>query len=211
MQNRRHTAPLVQLLRNVTSAAAIASIAMFATGCTSNSESKPPQAKTAPGSAELSRQQVAKVTVTAVDATTRSLTLKNNSGKTFTVVAAPEVANFDQIHAGDSVTLRYTESVAVTLVKPGAAVTPAGATISANTGEQGKKSDTAVTGQITATVRIDSVDTKKNVVAFTGPQGVTQVVDVLSAEGKEFIKGIKPGDQVQITYTAAVAVSVEKK
>ena len=211
MQIHPRTQSLVQLLRNLASAAAIASIALFATGCKSDSDGKPAQGKNTPGSAEISREHVSTVTVTAIDAATRSLTLKEGSGKTFNVIATAEVKNFDQIHVGDTVTMRYTESVAAKLVKPGEAVTPAGATISANTGEQGNKSDSAVSSQITATVRIDSVDTKKNVVGFTGPKGDKQVVDVLTPEGKEFIKGLKPGDQVQITYTAALAMSIEKK
>ena len=204
MKNLRHTHRLVLFLRNVASAAAIASIAVLATGCKSDSATKP-------GSAEISREHVSTVTVTAIDAATRSLTLKEGSGKTFTVIATAAVKNFDQIHVGDTVTMRYTESVAATLVKPGEAVTPAGATISADTGEQGNKSDSTVSRKITATVRIDSVDTAKNVVGFTGPNGDKQVVDVVTPEGREFIKGLKPGDQVQITYTAALAMSIEKK
>ena len=211
MQNNQRTQPLVQILRNVAGAAAIASIAMLATGCKSDSASKPAQGKNTPGSAEITREHVASVEVTAVDAKTRELTLKNSEGKTFTVVATAAVTNFDQIHVGDSVSMRYTDTVAVTLVKPGSAITPTGATISANTGAEGNKSDSTVSRQITATVRIDSVDTAKHVVGFTGPHGDKQVVDVVTPEGKEFIKGIKPGDQVQITYTAAVAMSVEKK
>lgn len=187
---------------------ALAAVAVCAAGCASNSDSKEPAKSAAPGNAEASRQVVAKVTVTSVDHDTRTMILKSDSGKSLAVLAGPEVKNFDKIRAGDSVTLRYTESIAVSLLKPGAAATPASTSLKADAGQDGKNK--TLTGQMTATVRIDSVDTQKNVVVFTGPQGVTQVVDVVNPDGKEFIKGLKPGDQVEITYTAAVALSVEK-
>jgi hypothetical protein len=59
------------------------------------------------------------------------------------------------------------------------------------------------------TVRITGVDTKNHVVSFYGSDGLARSVPVRSPQGQEFISKLKAGDEVEITYTEAVAVSVE--
>ena len=56
---------------------------------------------------------------------------------------------------------------------------------------------------------IDAVDLKNNIVNFTGPQGNVNIVAVKRPEMREFIKTLKTGDKVDVTYTEAVAVSVQ--
>ena len=57
-------------------------------------------AASAPGRADMARTVRASATVTDVDKATRTVTLKDTDGKEFTVVAGPEVSNFDQINLG---------------------------------------------------------------------------------------------------------------
>jgi hypothetical protein len=217
MHNQQHNDSLTCSLRRIATTASIALAGMLATGCANTSESKAPPAQkeaqtpAAPHTAEISQQASAKATVLAVNRESRSLTLKNAAGKTLSFVAAPEVKNFDQIHAGDAVNVHYKESVAVTLLKPDATTKPASATLAAGTAEPGQKPAVAVAGQVTATVKIESVDLKNNIVVFTGPQGEMEAVHVVRPEGKKFIQGIKQGDQVEITYTVAMAMSVDKQ
>ena len=45
--------------------------------------------------------------------------------------------------------------------------------------------------------------------SFYGSDGLARVLPVRSPEGKEFIAGLKAGDEVELTYTEAVAMSVE--
>lgn len=56
-----------------------------------------------------------------MDPSTRLITLRDEQGSTSTLHAGPEVRNFAQIEAGDSVNLRYVESLA----RPGVAVAAA--------------------------------------------------------------------------------------
>jgi len=63
--------------------------------------------------------------------------------------------------------------------------------------------------EVRATVTIDSVDLKNNIVTFTGPQGNVNVVAVQRPQMREFLKTLKAGDKVDLTFTEAVAVSVE--
>ena len=60
------------------------------------------------------------------------------------------------------------------------------------------------------TVTILSVDTDQNIVVFTPPTGGMRAIDVKKPEFQEYIKSLKPGDKVQITYTEAVAMAVEE-
>jgi hypothetical protein len=183
--------------------------AALATSCT------PTQATQAPTpvaeDTSVSQEISEKATVMSVDRTSRLMTLKDKDGKNWTVQVSPDVRNFDQIEVGDLVVIRYQESLAVSLVKPGEAVAPPSATLAAGRAELGEKPAVGLGALVIATVRIQSVDTKNNVVVFTRPDGQVCTVHVRRPEGQKFIAGLKPGDQVEMTYTQAVAMSVEKE
>jgi hypothetical protein len=59
------------------------------------------------------------------------------------------------------------------------------------------------------TVVIESVDTTANTVTFTRSDGAVRTVAVESPEGREFIKGLKKGDHVEVAYTEALAIEVK--
>lgn len=183
--------------------AALALCALLAAGCAMFE-------KKAPESAQVSQELRATARVVAVDAKTRVIALSDDQGSTWTVHAGPEVRNFDRIAAGDTVVVRYLESLAVSLAKPGDVAAPS-ATIVAGRAKPGAMPGAAIGGQVTSTVRIELVDTGKNIVVFTPPGGGLRAVRVRREEGQKFIKGLKPGDQVTITYTEAMALSVEKQ
>jgi len=180
---------------------------LVAAGCKGEPETAAPKSD----SAQVSDEATEKATVVSVDKAARLLTLKDKDGKTIPVQCGPEVRNFDQIVPGLTVVVRYVKSLAVALVKPGEVAPPPSATVASGRAEPGAKPAAAVAGQATATVRVESVDLAKNVVVFTPPGGGLRAVTVKRPEGREFIKGLKPGDQVQITWTEAVAISVEKE
>jgi hypothetical protein len=188
-----------------TSVAAFALCAWIAAGC-----AHAPWAEKAPESAEVTQEISASATVVAVDPATRLITLRDDQGGTLTVQAGPQVRNFAQIEAGDAVNVRYVESLAVALAKPGEAAAPS-AEIVASRAKPGEKPGAVVGGQVTTTVRVELVDTKTNIVVFTPPGGGLRAIRVVRPEGQRFIKGLEPGDQVQITYTEALAVSVDER
>jgi translation elongation factor P/translation initiation factor 5A len=161
-------------------------------------------------SAKVSQVMTAEATVEAVDQQNRLVTLKREDGSKFTFLAGPEVRNLPQIAAGDKVKARYMESLLASLKKPGEAVKPASTATIVSRAEPGAAPGATAGQQITVTVRIESVDTEKNRVAFTLPSGAMRIFTVRQPEMQEYIKGLKPGDQVEITYTEAVAISVEK-
>ena len=59
------------------------------------------------------------------------------------------------------------------------------------------------------TVRITKVDKKNNIVSFFGSDGLARSVPIKTPQGQEFIGKLKEGDEVEVRYTEAVAVTVE--
>jgi hypothetical protein len=59
------------------------------------------------------------------------------------------------------------------------------------------------------TVVVKSVDQEQHVVTFTDPNGVLREVEAERDEGKSFVKGLKPGDRVELIYEEVLAISVE--
>jgi hypothetical protein len=46
-------------------------------------------------------------------------------------------------------------------------------------------------------------------VSFTDPEGLAQTITVQDPKMRDFIKTLKVGDEVAVTYTEALAISVE--
>lgn len=191
--------------------AAAAFAALFAAGCSETPKDSHQETK-APEDASVANEVTKKAKVESVDKATRTVGLVGEDGKKGSVVCGPEIRNFDQIAVGDTVAVRYHESLAVSLVKPGEAPSPDSIALAAGRAAKGAQPAAGLGGQITQTVKIDSVDLKNHVVVFTPKDGGEQRSTVVKREeGKAFIAGLKPGDLVEITYTQAVAISVEKQ
>ncbi len=59
------------------------------------------------------------------------------------------------------------------------------------------------------TVEIVSVDTTFNTVTFRRSDGALRVVAIETPEGRQFIRGLRPGNRVDIAYTEAFAIEVK--
>lgn len=149
-------------------------------------------------------------TVESVDQANRLITLKAENGLSQTVEVGPEVRNLPQVKAGDKVVVRYYEGLAAQLKKKGEAP-PASYVESAAmaaTAPAGKKPGGVVGSTVNSTVVIEAVDRTAHTVTFHGKDG-THTVAVRKPEAQQFVAGLKKGDEVDITYTQALAVSVE--
>jgi hypothetical protein len=151
-------------------------------------------------------------TVEAIDVNTRMVVLRQSDGTEFALVVDPEVRNLEQVKVGDRVVTRYRESLGAELVRrgdgSGDTEAPSVSTTSARAADGAMPSGTAST-QTRQTVRITNVDVKNNIVSFYGSDGLARVLPVRTPQGQEFIAGLKAGDEVELTYTEAVAMSVE--
>lgn len=149
----------------------------------------------------------ASVVVTGIDKATRTLTLKGAKGKVFDVIADAEVRNFDQIKVGDSVEVEYMKSVSVELKKPGSTSGPSDVGFAARA-EPGEKPAGLVGHSTTVVAKVIDVDAANKTMTFQGPKGHIVVADV---KNPDQFKVVKEGDEVEVTYTEAVAISVEPK
>jgi len=161
---------------------------------------------TEPGKGKAVAVVHATATVESVNPQTREVVLKMPKGGTQTIVAGDEVRNFDQIKVGDKVTVRYLESLTLELKKDGKAVVGRTETNDLQRAAAGEKPGGVATQQVTLVADVVGVDVKKKTVSVKNEKG--EVVD-LHVQDPEQIKLVKKGDQVQATYTQAVAIAME--
>lgn len=150
------------------------------------------------------------VTVTAtvekVDVAKRLVTLKGADGKSVTVHADDRVKNLAQVHKGDQVVASYYESIAYDVKRPGEAqvgVEEAGTAAAAKPGEKPAGVGAAA---VTVTSKITSIDKTNQTVTLEGPDGDSVTFKVRDPSK---LDRVQVGDLVQITYSEALAVSVE--
>ncbi len=148
--------------------------------------------------------------ITHIDVESRQISLTGPQGETVTLHAGPEVARFEELSIGDTVTATYLTSIVAELREP--------------TEEEKAQPFVEVTDQ----VRAASDDAPGGAVArviravctIEGMNRITRTVTILDARDRIHIIGdIQPetftmislGQKVIITYTEAVALTLEKK
>lgn len=144
-------------------------------------------------------------TITAIDAATRDVTLRGPQGNEITVTAGSDVKNFANLKVGDQVELQYVEALTLELKKGGGLVVQRSEKSGAATAKPGEKPAGAVGRQVTIVADVVAVDAAKQVVTLRGPQ---RTVELRIPDPAQF-KRIAKGDQVEATYTQALAVVVE--
>jgi Cu/Ag efflux protein CusF len=143
--------------------------------------------------------------VEAIEASSRTLTLKKADGSYLTTVAAPDIARFAEVKIGDKVNVRYYENVVIRVKRPGESDV-----VSSTKGTTG--SETVLPGgtrakQVTITATITAVDMTTPSITFTGPHGWKYSSKV---QDTETLAKVKVGDKVDIVWTEATLVSVER-
>lgn len=164
----------------------------------------------APTQAEISEEVVLKSTVQAVNAETREITLERQDGAKVVIVAGPEVRNFAQIAVGDTVKARYRVTLSAQRLESGEAGSKPAAKVAVGVAAPGSKPGVDIEAGAEVTVTVETVDTKKHIVVFTGPEGGLHSVRAQRDEGRRFVSGLKAGDRVKLAYTEAVGLSVEE-
>lgn len=162
-------------------------------------------AASAPGRAEVARVVRLSATVSAIDKATRTITLKGADGKEWPVVAGPEVRNFDQIQVGSEVVVGYVEALALELKKGGGAKREVVETTAGGRAEPGAQPGAAAGRKVTVVADVTALDKATQTATLRGPN---RTVQLKVPDPKQFAL-IAVGDQVQATYTEAVAISVE--
>ena len=159
-----------------------------------------------PGKAAIVRAAEISAQVVAIDKVTRTVTLKGPQGKVVDIVAGDEVKNFDQIKLGDLVVARYAQSLTLELRKTKVKAGEPTVTEGAARAKPGERPAVAGAREVTAIADVIGVDAKKSTITLKGPRGNVVTLDV---KNPDQFKVVKKGDQVEVTYTEALALSVE--
>jgi hypothetical protein len=168
---------------------------------------KPPAMKAEPPSWKTSLLVEETATVEAVDQSTRMVTLKGPKGNSVTFKAGDEVRNLAQVKVGDEVKFAYYESLAVRVLKEGEAFPAAGETEAMARAKKGEKPAGVVGREVDLNVTITAIDKAAKTATLKKEDGKS--VTVTPLEPKNLDK-VKVGDRLVLTFTEAVAVSVEK-
>jgi hypothetical protein len=153
--------------------------------------------------------QTISATVTAVDVQKRLVTLKGPEGKTATIEVRPDVRNLAQVKVGDQLVVRYYESIGAAMKPKGSPATPPDSAAAAARAAPGEMPAAAVGQVSTTTITIMAFDKKSNMLTFSGADGLVRAAHIKDPKGQQFAGTLKQGDQVDLTYTEALAVSVE--
>ena len=162
-----------------------------------------------PKSVALSETVEASAIVEAIDYSTREVVLRDAQGRQTLVKAGPEVRNLAQVKKGDRVVVRFTEGFAAQVVKPGTGVTGVQAETSVVRAAPGERPGATIGEQIRTTVKVYDVDPYANTIEVTGPRGYNRRLKVKDPQAIAFIRGLKKGDEVEVTFSEALAISVE--
>lgn len=152
------------------------------------------------------RAAVMTATVQAIDLNTRIVTLKGPKGEVRDIKVGEEAVNLPQVKVGDLVTVKYYESLAIEVIKPGT-VSGAGEKSAIVRAKPGEMPGAMAARQSTVTATVTAIDKKKGTITLKGPEGKTVVA---KAENPKNLEKVKVGDELMITYTEALAISVEK-
>jgi len=159
----------------------------------------------APGMAAGVHVSTVSAKVVALDKDRRLVTLQGPLGNQFRVVAGKEVRNFDQIKVGDELVVTHAEALTLELKKGGDGIRERVESQGAARAPAGAKPGMAEVNRVSILANVVALNARTQTVTL---RGVEHTVDLRVPDKKQF-KLIKVGDQVQATYTEAVAVSME--
>ncbi len=167
-----------------------------------------------PQAAVVSDEITLNAIVETVDRTKREVLLRGQdgaqSGRLVTVRVGRQVQNFNQIRSGDRVTVRYMVAVAAAIAPATSAGTRPTATVAAMRAAPGERPAGAVGDLVRVRVRITDIDRATNTVSFVGPRNIPRTVRVKRPEMQALLRNLNVGDQVDIAFEEALAVSVER-
>jgi hypothetical protein len=137
-------------------------------------------------------------TVQAIDLAQRLVTVTGPwKDRSVTVRVGSDIPDLDKLEVGDRVAVTHNAAIVAEIKKPGAAARAA------------RRGPGAESGDRTVVVVIDSVDPAENTVSFLR-DGTMRTAVVEDPDAQEFIKTLKKGDEIELTYTEAFATTLKR-
>jgi Cu/Ag efflux protein CusF len=197
--------------RSLALAAVAAAIAGFAPRAVAAEEAAAPQAAPEATPAPLTSGKVGgtvKVTATVedIDVAKRIVKLKDENGEVTELAVPKKVRNLAQVKKGDQVVATYYEAIAYDVFKAGTEMPPGATAVASERAKKGEKPGAGVAEATTFTATIEAIDKPASKVTLKGPEGNKVTFKVRDPKKLDVVN---VGDQVQITYTRALAISVQ--
>jgi len=147
--------------------------------------------------------------IEAIDPDKREITLKGPLGNTATVAVDEQVKRLNEFKVGDDVTAEYFVAVAGELREPTADEKASPLTVQEGAARAPQGTAPAAGGlrQIKAVTTVEGIDLPTQTATLKGPRGNYVTV---RAQDPENLKKLRIGDTIVVTYTQALAVSLEK-
>jgi Cu/Ag efflux protein CusF len=162
----------------------------------------------AEGSVAVADQIQLKGKVVAINKETRTITVEGQAGRHIDIHAPADSPNFDQIEVGDPVTATYVESVAIAIAPVEGATPGITETIDVSRAPEGASPKATISESIEMRAVVKAVDTETRKVTLDVPGGGERTVKV---DNRINIEKIKVGEQVTVTLTRALAISIDKQ
>ncbi len=186
---------------------AVATAALLLSGgaaaCSKSSHSKTAK-RAAETSGELVYTDAVTATVEDVDRENRTVTLREPEGDVFTVAVGEGVA-LERVEPDDRVNVAYQESLGFELQEPGE--TPR---TSAESTTDRLPEGVQFGRKVTTTVEILAIAPQGAAATFRNPEGAVRTVEVDNPANRAKVANLKPGDNVEVTYTEKLAVQLQK-
>jgi hypothetical protein len=174
-------------------------VLILISGC----ESAPPAP---PAPVTLTDEETIEATVVAVDPANSAVTLRGPDGQEGTLVV-PEARNLAQVEPGDTLRVSYTMTYRASVAAPGE--TQSGLAVAAGRAEEGERPGAFIGALAATSMEILSVADDGSTVSFRDETGVLDSMQVMTTEGRDFVRQLKKGDVVILEFAESVTVQVE--
>jgi hypothetical protein len=149
--------------------------------------------------------------VTAIDMENRLVTIQGPEGNSVVIQVTDQVKNLPQAKVGDRVDIKYYRSAYVDIVKTDGKVDMATEVGAAQLGAAtGQKTAGAIGVAVKRKAEVVFVDPYQKFISFRSPdRGLRKISLKESPELQHYLQELKKGDVVEVTYTEALAISLE--
>ena len=153
----------------------------------------------------------ATATVTAIDTQRHLVTIKGPAGNSAVIQLTDQVKNLSQVKIGDRVDIKYYQSAVVDLVKADEGTTLDTTVAAVKAGRvEGDKPGGAIGLQVNRRAEVMFVDPIQKFITFLSPdRGLRKISLKNSPDLQHYLDELKKGDIVEVTYTEALAISLE--
>ena len=182
----------------------LAALLLFASSPSWSTESAPATDKP---SMTTSQTVILTAMVEAINQETREVTLRGPEGRTVSFVASEDAQNLGQVKVGDIVMAEYVQTMSVEVFANDGFEPGAGEIAVAGRSEKGEMPALTAIDALVVSAIVEEINIEANTFKLRGPSGAIKEYE---AQNPENLKKAEVGDIVVITYTEAIALTVEK-